>query len=133
MKRGGRVSRAAGRALPPALVVGVGTLLFGAFDVVRRGSRPAVAGIIGLGLGAVAFGTYFILSLAGYRTSSDGTVRVPWPYAWLVALAVVVAVGAAAYVVLRSIPRNVAVDVAPNPPPHWSGPRTSLEKVDTSS
>ena len=92
--------------MPPALLVGAGTLLFGAFDVVWRGSGLAVVGIIGLGLGAVAFGTYFVLSLAGYRTSSDGTVRVPWPYAWFVVLAVVVAVGVAAYVVLRSIPET---------------------------
>ena len=99
MKSTGRVSWAAVRALPPAMVVGAGTLLFGAIDMVRRDTRPAVWGVIGLGLTAIAFGTYFILGLAGYRASSDGSVRVPWPYAWLV-----LAVGTVAYVVLRSLP-----------------------------
>jgi hypothetical protein len=78
-------------------------MLFGAFDVMRRGTKPAVVRVISLGLAAVVFGTYFILSLAGYRARGDGSVRVPWPYAWLVVLAVVLAAGAVAYVVLRSL------------------------------
>jgi len=104
MKSTGRVSLAAVRALPPAIVVGAGTLLFGVIDMVRRDTRPAVWGVIGLGLAAVAFSTYFILGLAGYRVSNDGSVRVPWPYAWLVVLVVVLAVGVAAYIVLRTLP-----------------------------
>jgi len=92
--------------LPSAIVVGVGSLLFGAFDVARRDSRPAVWGIIGLGLAAIVFGTYFLLSLLGYRTGSDGTVKVPRASAWLVVLAVVVAVGAVAYLVLRGLPET---------------------------
>jgi hypothetical protein len=104
MKPTGRLGRAAVRACPPAILVGAGTMLFGAFDVMRRGTNPAMAGVICLGLAAVVFGTYFILSLAGYRASSDGSVRAPWPYAWLVVLAFVLAVGAVAYVVLRSLP-----------------------------
>ena len=79
-------------------------MLFGAFDVMRRGTNPAAVGVICLGLALVVFGTYFVLSLAGYWASSDGSVRVPGPYAWLVVLAVVLAVGAVAYVVLRSLP-----------------------------
>jgi hypothetical protein len=70
----------------------------------RRGSRPAVAGVVSLGLAGVVYGTYFILSFVGYPPSSDGSVRVPWPYAWLVVLTVVLAVGLLAYVVLRSLP-----------------------------
>ena len=86
------------------MVVGAGTLLFGAIDMVRRETRPAVWGVIGLGLAAIAFGTYFILGLAGYRVSRDGSVRIPWPYAWLVVFVVVLAVGVVAYIVLRSLP-----------------------------
>ncbi len=104
MKTRGRVGRATAGALPPAILVGAGTLLFGAFDVVRRGTHPAVAGIIGLALTAVVFVTYFVLGLAGHRPSVDGSVRVPWPYAWLVVLAVVLGLGAVAYVALRSLP-----------------------------
>jgi hypothetical protein len=55
--------------------VGAGTLLFGAVDVLGRGTRPAVAAIISVGPTAVVFVTYFILGVAGYRLSSDGTVR----------------------------------------------------------
>jgi hypothetical protein len=72
--------------------------------MMRRDTRPAVWGVIGLGLAAVAFSTYFILGLAGYRVSRDGSVRVSWPYAWLVVLVVVLAVGAVAYIVLRTLP-----------------------------
>lgn len=104
MKSTGRVSWAAVRALPLAMVVGAGILLFGAIDMVRRDTRPAVWGVISLGLAAVAFGTYFILGLVGYRVSSDGSVRVPWPYAWLVVFAVVLVVGVVACIVLRSLP-----------------------------
>jgi len=111
----GRVSWAAIRALPPAMVVGAGTLLFGAIDMVRRDTRPAVWGVIGLGLAAVAFSRYFILGLASYRVSRDGSVRVPWPYVWLVVLIVVLAVGAAASIVLRTDPSRGG-NVAPNHP-----------------
>ena len=104
MKSTGRVSWAAVRALPPAMVVGAGTLLFGAIDMVRRDTRPAVWGVIGVGLAAIVFGTYFILGLAGYRVSRDGSVRIPRPYAWLVVCVVVLAVGVVAYIALRSLP-----------------------------
>ena len=104
MKKTGRLGRATVRALPPTILVGAGVLLFGAFDVLRRGTRPAVAAVIGLALTAVVFVTYFIFGVAGYRLSSDGTVRVPWPYAWLVVLAVVLGVAVVAYLALRSLP-----------------------------
>jgi hypothetical protein len=45
-----------------------------------------------------------ILGLAGYRVSRDGSVRIPWPYTWLVVFVVVLAVGVVAYIVLRSLP-----------------------------
>lgn len=88
------------------MVVGVGSLLFGAADVIRRGTQPAVWVVIGLGLAAVVFGTYFVLGIAGYRLSRDGSAQVPWAYAWLVVLAVVLSVGAVVYVVLRSLPET---------------------------
>src|SRR5712691_8439846 len=97
MKRTGRVARATARALPPTILVGAGILLFGAFDVMRRGTRPAVAAIIGLALTAVVFVTYFILGVARYRVNAGGAVRVPWPYAWLLVLVVILAVGTMAF------------------------------------
>src|SRR5882724_4563089 len=106
MKRAGKLSRASRRALPPTIFAGACLLLFGAFDVIRRGTRPAVAAVIGLGLTAVVFLTYFILGAAGYRLSGDGTVRVPWPYAWLVVLIVVLGIGTVAYLSLRSLPQS---------------------------
>ena len=104
MKRTEAFKRASRRALPPTIFAGGGILLFGAFDVFRRGTRPAVAAVIGLGLTAVVFVTYLVLGVAGYRLGSDGTVRVPWPYAWLVVLIVVLGIGTVAYVTLRSLP-----------------------------
>src|SRR5438445_6864408 len=104
MKRIEAFKRASRRALPPTIFAGGGILLFGAFDVLRRGTRPAVAAVIGLALTAVVFVTYFIFGVAGYRLSSDGTVRVPWPYAWLVVHAVVLGVAVVAYLALRSLP-----------------------------
>src|SRR6266498_4794097 len=104
MKSTGRVGRATARALPPTILVGAGVLLFGAFDVLRRGTRPAVAAVIGLALTPVVFVTYFVLGLAGYRLRTDGSVRIPWPYAYLIVLAVVLALGVVAYVALRSLP-----------------------------
>ncbi len=103
MKRTGRAGRATARALPPTILVGAGVLLFGAFDVLRRGTRPAVAVVLGLGLTAVVFVTYFILGVTRHVTA-DGTVRVPWAYAWLVVLAAVLGVGTAAYLALRNLP-----------------------------
>ena len=103
MKSTGRVGRATARALRPTILVGAGVLLFGAFDVLRRGTRPAVAAVIGLALTAVVFLTYFVLGLAS-RLRTDGSARVPWPYACLVVLAVVIALGVVAYVALRSLP-----------------------------
>src|SRR6266446_3307693 len=104
MKTTGRLGRATVRALPPTILVGAGLLLFGAFDILRRGTRPAVAAVIGLGLTAVVFLTYFVLGLAGSHLRTDGSARVPWPYACLVVLAVVIALGVVAYVALRSLP-----------------------------
>ena len=104
MRRPNRVARIAVRALPPAIFVGVGVLLFGAFDVMRRESPPAVMAVIGLGLSAVVFFTYFILGVARFRLAADGTVRVPSLLAWAVVLAVVCGVGGLAYLTLRTLP-----------------------------
>jgi hypothetical protein len=62
--------------------------------------------IIGLGLAAVVFLTYFVLGIARYRFSTDGTARVPWPYAWAVVLAAVLAVGGLGYLALRALPET---------------------------
>jgi hypothetical protein len=106
MKRMGRVGRATTRALPLAILVCVGVGLFGAFDVLRRGTKPAVAAIVALFLAAVVFSTYFVLGIAGYRLSADGTVRVRWPHALAVILAVVLGAGFVAYIALRSLPES---------------------------
>jgi len=78
MKRTGRVARATARALPPTILSGGGFLLFGAVDVLRRGTQPAVVITIGLALTAVVFLTYFILGLARYPANAGGTTRAPW-------------------------------------------------------
>jgi hypothetical protein len=98
------IRKAVTRALSPAIFAGAGLAAFGAFDMLRRGRPPAVMTVICLGLAAVVFLTYFILGVAGYRVSVDGTVRAPWPYAWAVALAAALAVGALGYLVLRIVP-----------------------------
>src|SRR6266542_2204541 len=103
MNSTGRVGRATARALPPTILVGAGVLLFGAFDVLRRGTRPTVTVVIGPALAAVVFATYLILGVAGHRVSADATARVPRPYAWLIVLAVVLAVGLVSYLALRSL------------------------------
>jgi len=104
MRRPNRVTRTAVRALPPAIFVASGVLLVGAFDVLRRGTPPAVMAVIGLGLGAAVFMTYFILGLARFRLTADGTVRVPWLFAWSIVLVAVCGVGAVAYLTLRILP-----------------------------
>jgi hypothetical protein len=106
MKRAETVGRASRRALPPTIFAGGFILLFAVYDVMRRGTRAAEAAVIGFGLTAVIFFTYFILGLAGYRLRGDGAVRVPWPYAWLVVLLVVLGIGAVAYLALRSLPQS---------------------------
>jgi hypothetical protein len=63
-----------------------------------------VAAVVWLGLTALVFVTYFVLGIVRYRVSADGTVRVPWPYAWLVVLGTVLGVATVAYIVLRSLP-----------------------------
>jgi NADH:ubiquinone oxidoreductase subunit H len=104
MRQATPVSKAATRALPPTIFAGAGFLAFGCFDVLRRGTSPIVMAVICLGLTAVVFLTYFMLGIAGYRVSADGTVRAPWPYAWAVALAAVLVAGAVGYLTLRSQP-----------------------------
>lgn len=104
MRHATLVGKAVTRALPPAIFAGAGFLAFGCFDVLRRGTSPIVMAVIGLGLTAVVFMTYFVLGIAGYRVSADGTVQAPWPYAWAVALAAVLVAGAIAYLALRSLP-----------------------------
>src|SRR5262245_53076711 len=104
MKRVTPVGRAATKALPPTIVAGVGFLAFGTLDVLRRGTALTVMAVIGIGLTAVVFLTYFILGITGYRVSADGTVRAPWPSAWAIALAAVLVAGAVGYLVLRSVP-----------------------------
>ena len=104
MNQATTTGKAATRALPPAIFAGVGFLAFGAVDVLRRGTSPIVMGVICLGLTAVVFVTYFLLGIAGYRVSADGTVRAPWPYAWAVALTAVLGAGTLAYLVLRGLP-----------------------------
>jgi len=106
MKQTQAIGRAATKALPPTIFAGVGLVAFGAFDVFRRGSPPVVMAVICLGLAAVVFLTYFILGIAGYRVSTDGSVRAPWPYAWAVALAAVAVAGALSYLVLRIVPES---------------------------
>lgn len=106
MKQTHTIGKAATRALPPTILAGFGLVAFGAFDVFRRGSPPVVMAVICLGLAAVVFLTYFILGIAGYRVSADGSVRVPWPYAWAVALAAVASAGALGYLVLRIVPES---------------------------
>jgi hypothetical protein len=81
MKQVTRIGRAAARALPPTIFSGVGFLAFGAFDMMRRGTPPIVMAAICLGLTAVVFATYFLLGIAGYRVSTHGAIRAPWPYA----------------------------------------------------
>jgi hypothetical protein len=103
-RRATTIGKAAIRALPPAIFAGVGFLAFAAFDVLRRGTPPIVMAVIALGLTAVVFMTYFLLSIAGYRVSTEGTVRAPWPYAWAIVLSAVLAAGALAYLVLRGLP-----------------------------
>ena len=93
------------RALPPTMLAGAGFLLFGAIDMVRGGTRPAAATVIGLALTGVVFFTYFILGVVGYRLSGDGTVQVAWPYAWVVVFVVVLGIGVIAYLALRSLPQ----------------------------
>ena len=75
MKQAQTIGKAATRALPPTIFAGVGLVAFGAIDVFRRGSPPVVMAVICLGLAAVVFLTYFILGIAGYRVSADGSVR----------------------------------------------------------
>ena len=104
MKQVTTLGKAATRALPPAILAGVGFLAFGAFDVLRRGTSPIVMAVICLGLTAVVFVTYFLLGIAGYRVGTDGTVRAPWPYVWAVALTAVLAAGVLVYLVLRGLP-----------------------------
>jgi hypothetical protein len=100
------VRLALAKAIAPTVISGAGFLVFGAIDVMRRGSQPAVVGVIGVGLTAVVFFTYLILGVMGYRMRADGTVRVPLAYACLVILLVVLGIGAAAYVVLRAMPES---------------------------
>ena len=106
MNQGSRIGRAATRALPPTIFAGAGFLAFGVFDMMRRGTPPIVMAVICLGLTAVVFATYFLLGIVGYRVSTDGAVRAPWPYAWAAALAAALAAGAIAYVVLRALPER---------------------------
>ena len=106
MRETSTIGKAATRALPPTILAGAGLVAFGVFDVFRRGSPPVVMAVICLGLAAVVFLTYFILGIAGYRVSVDGSVRAPWPYAWAVALVAVGAAGGLAYLVLRIVPES---------------------------
>ena len=106
MQRRKMVRKAATRALPPTVFAGAGLAAFGAFDVLRRGSPPVVMAVICLGVAAVVFLTYFVLGVAGYHVSPDGTVRAPWPHAWAVALAAVLVAGALGYLVLRIVPES---------------------------
>ena len=106
MNQSTRLGKAATKALPPTILVGAGLLLFGAFDVLRRGTPPIVMAVICLGLTGVVFLTHLILGVASYRVGVDGTVRVPWPYALAVALVAILAVGALSYFVLRSLPER---------------------------
>jgi len=106
MRQSTKLGEAARRALPPTILVGAGLVLFGGFDVLRRGTPPIVIAVICLGLTGVVFLTYLILGVASYRVRVDGTVRVPWPYALAVALAAILVVGALSYFVLRSLPET---------------------------
>jgi hypothetical protein len=106
MRKTGALRHAARRALLPTMLVGTCVLLFGAIDVMRRGTRPAVAIVIGLGLAGVVFVTYFSLGIARRRVGGDGTVEASRTFAWLVVLTVVLAIGALAVLTLRSLPHG---------------------------
>ena len=95
------LKNAFGLAAPPSLAL----VIIGAYIVVTRWSKfvddPA-SGIISVGgLILIVFLTYFVLALAGFEPSPQGTVKVPRLFAWPLLCAVAIIVFGVLFYLLR--------------------------------